>query len=197
MVYNGRFLLWKDLRLQNGFCLWAFCLLQQRRCFQVVRYCRMSRMIPTRFIINEKSKGMRKLALVTAITVVLFSVAADIFAQSTYKDVSILRGRDSPDDCISCDWTTNCVYVCNYNKYPVVVRYEYKLNSRDGEWRKSREFEVMPAEEPGPDLERSDVPYSMRDYQLLECHDGEIKALRITYVHVKKPSVLEQLLELI
>ncbi len=116
----------------------------------------------------------------------LLAFTANLFA-SVYKDVCIERGGDNPDEYPNSDWTTNCVYVCNLNEYPVILQYEYKLNSRDAAWQRSKEHTVEPYKEVSTfEYENLDtrIPYGYKNFTLLDCFDGEIKALRIVYVKI-------------
>jgi hypothetical protein len=131
---------------------------------------------------------MNKLFIVMVIS--LFALCGQAFAQvSGYKNVYITRGDKDPDTCSSCDWTKNCVYIMNANEYPVRVRVEYKLNSRDAPWQSYNIEEEIPySERQELDSGQTEIPYGMREYQLIDCFEGEIKALRITYVNIIKPS---------
>jgi hypothetical protein len=128
-----------------------------------------------------------------AILLLPFAFCGQAIAQSTYKDVYITRGDKDSDSCHSCDWTKNCVYICNYNKYPVIVKFEYKLNSREAPWQSyTIENAVSVSVRQDLDVNYTDIPYGLWDYQVVDCFDGEIKALRITYVDILSPSFLQK-----
>ncbi len=136
---------------------------------------------------------MKRISPFIIIGLFLLAFATDAFAQSSYKGVSITRGDKDPRNCIEGDWRTNCVYVCNYNKYPATVRFEYKLNSRDAPWQQSGTYELKPYQE-GQLKNRTDKPRNMKDYNKLECYNGEIKALRIVYVNIDNSEKVKEVL---
>ena len=93
---------------------------------------------------------------------------ATINAQTTYKGVTI--DRDSQDN--------RCVVVKNANSYPVDVKFQYKIGSRDEAWR--------------------DFSY---DYLYLEANQtkvfsvgSKIYGLNLIYVDILKPSVGDKIL---
>jgi hypothetical protein len=85
-------------------------------------------------------------------------------AQSTYKGVTI--DRDSHD---------NTVFnAYNSNSYPVKIQIEYKIGSRDAEWRSFRngDYVELPA-------------HSSEKYRI----GSKIYALNLTYVDILQPGV--------
>ncbi|MDR1527171.1 MAG: hypothetical protein LBS46_05825 [Dysgonamonadaceae bacterium] len=134
---------------------------------------------------------MKTTNLFIVIFLLFFTFYGQAFAQTVgYKDVYITRGDKDPDKCNNCDWTKNCVYITNANKYPVKVRFEYKLNSRDAPWKLYEiKDEVPVSKRQDLDANNTDIPYGMWEYQVVACFNGEIKALRITFIDVIKPPV--------
>ncbi len=130
---------------------------------------------------------MRAIHRILVVGLFLFAFIANSYAQSNYKGISITRGGVDPMQSRHGDWTTDCVYVCNFNEYPAEIQFEYKLNSREAPWRKSKKYTVQPSEDMSAfDYQQmeTDKPYGMKDYDYLESYDGEIKALRIIYVNI-------------
>lgn len=121
---------------------------------------------------------------IVIVNILLLSCSA-IFAQTVYyKDVFIMRGEKDIEKCNKCDWTKNCVYIANYNKYPCIVHFEYKLGSKNAPWQKYIiENDVEVSERPEyVEMGSTDVPFGLLEYRPVACFDSEIKALRITYV---------------
>ncbi len=141
---------------------------------------------------------MRTNNLIIVILFCLFASTIDTFAKTVnYKGVSITRGDKNPEDIgpyDAGDWTTDCVYICNYNRFPVKVKYKYKLDSRDAPWQETITFELSAYEEGYWDGASTDVPSGMKDYQLHTCYSGEIKAIQIVYVDILKPSPINEAL---
>jgi hypothetical protein len=147
-------------------------------------------------MINKNQRIMRMNNLFIAIVISLFALCSQAFAQSSYKNVYIARGDRASDQCSSCDWTKNCVYITNTNKYPVRVKFEYKLNSREAPWQSYIIEEDVPySERQELEINQTDIPYGLWNYYLVACFGSEIKALRITYVDIVKPSAGQKILE--
>lgn len=87
-------------------------------------------------------------------------------AQSTYKGVTIDRDR----------YDNTVFNAYNSNNYPVKIQVEYKIGSRDSEWRSFRngDYVEIPAN-------------STKTYRL----GNKIYALNLTYVDILKPGVGE------
>ena len=88
-------------------------------------------------------------------------------AQSTYKGVTI--DRDHND--------VTCIVVTNSNSYPVKIKMDYKIISRDTEWRPFRYGEMV--EIPANEVRKFWV-------------ESKIYGLNLNYVDILKPSFLEQ-----
>ena len=130
---------------------------------------------------------MKTIKTIIILSLLLITYTTDAYAQSHYKDVYIMRGGNDPEKRPNSDWKTNCVYGANLNNYPVTMRFEYKLNSREAPWRKSNTYQLPPFQMIDPhtiDYNNTDIPAGYFDYRLLDSFDGEIKALRIIYVNI-------------
>ncbi len=142
---------------------------------------------------------MKTSHLIIVTFLLVFACTSNVFAERKtvdYKGVSITRGDTGFSGCLHCDWINNCVYIMNLNNYPVKVRYEYKLNSRDAAWQSSTIFELpaRPTEEEREPFNpyETEKPGWAEEYQEHQCYPGEIKALRIVYVDILKPSPILQ-----
>lgn len=104
---------------------------------------------------------------------VLFSMFCVLInAQSTYKGVTIDRDRND----------VKCIVVTNSNNYPVNIKMDYKIISRDTEWKPFRYGELVhiPANE------------TMRFWA-----ESKIYGLNLNYVDILQPSVFEQVVKAI
>ena len=90
-------------------------------------------------------------------------------AQTTYKGVTI--DRDYQDN--------KCVVVKNSNSYPVEIRFQYKVGSRDTEWR---DFTTSTIHIEANSTERYYV-------------NSKIYGLNLIYVDILQPSFLKQVVE--
>ena len=119
-----------------------------------------------------------KIKLIIAV-VALQILSTSLFAENNtcYKGVCIKRG----------DTDKNCVYATNDNSYDAFIQFEYKVVSdRNAPWiNYPGRIEVSPRGHVGA------------IYTKLRCIDSEIKALRITYVDVRKPSVGEEVMKVL
>lgn len=95
-----------------------------------------------------------------------------INAQTTYKGVTIDRDRND----------VKCIVVTNSNNYPVNIKMDYKIISRDTEWKPFRYGELVhiPANE------------TMRFWA-----ESKIYGLNLNYVDILQPSVFEQVVKAI
>lgn len=91
-----------------------------------------------------------------------------INAQTTYKGVTI--DRDHYDN--------TSIRVTNSNNYPVQIRLEYKVGSKDAEWRTYIVDHKLNAHYEG----------------ILGSVGSKIYGLKLTYVDIEKPSVVEGVL---
>ncbi len=91
-------------------------------------------------------------------------------AQTTYKGVTIDRDRKD----------VTCIVVTNSNSYPVNIKMDYKIISRDTEWKPFRYGEMVqiPANE------------TMRFWA-----ESKIYGLNLNYVDILKPSAIGQFFE--
>lgn len=91
-------------------------------------------------------------------------------AQTTYKGVTIDRDRSD----------VTCIVVTNSNSYPVNIKMDYKIISRDTEWKPFRYGEMVqiPANE------------TMKFWA-----ESKIYGLNLNYVDILKPSVVGQIFE--
>ena len=91
------------------------------------------------------------------------------YAQCEYKGITIERGSN-----------VNTVIVYNSNPYPCKFNFEYKIGSKESSWRDYRanftNFEYV--EIPAKGERKLDL-------------GSKIYALKLTYVHIEKPSVGE------
>lgn len=85
------------------------------------------------------------------------------FAQTTYKGVTLDRGKDSE---------TNCIYIFNDNADSVRVFIQYKVGNRNTDW----------IDYPVPQL----IPPSILDPQLIGCVDSTIIGLNLLDVMIVK-----------
>ena len=112
----------------------------------------------------------------------------------SYKGVSIMRGGHKIEH--GCDWTQNCVYAVNHNTYDVIVKFDYKLDSQESPWKHCTRLDIYsteplvlpPSSREYMYVSGSHIPAGYSNYTQLICFDDhEIKALRITYVDIRKP----------
>lgn len=82
--------------------------------------------------------------------------ASNLYAQATYKKVTLDRGKGSE---------TNCIYVLNDNADSVMVFIQYKIGNRHTEW----------IDYPVPRL----IPPTVLDPQLIGCVDSTIVGLNL------------------
>lgn len=100
-------------------------------------------------------------------TILCCICCASISAQTTYKGVTIDRDRND----------VKCIVVKNANSYPVKIKMDYKIISRDTEWKPFRYGEMI--EIPANEERRFWV-------------ESKIYGLNLNYVDILKPSFLEQ-----
>lgn len=133
-----------------------------------------------------------------------FFCTSSLFAQKNtcYKGVCIMRGEHKPGHSDAygedCGWTNNCVYVENNNSYEAVIQFDYKLEDRESPWRHCSWAENNDhLRVPAKDCQKWNVSHipSYLCYSQLRCFDGEIKALRLTYVDILKPSVGDEIMK--
>ena len=103
--------------------------------------------------------------MVKPIPIILLSIfcACCIYAQTTYKRVTLDRGKDSE---------TNCIYVFNDNADSVKVFIQYKIGDRYTAW----------IDYPVPQL----IPPSILEPQLIGCVDSAIIGLNLLDVKIIK-----------
>lgn len=93
----------------------------------------------------------------------LIVCACDLCAQTTYKRVTLDRGKGSE---------TNCIYILNDNADSVMVFIQYKVGNRNTEW----------IDYPVPQL----IPPTILDPQLIGCVDSTIIGLNLLDVIIVK-----------
>lgn len=89
--------------------------------------------------------------------------AYNLCAQTTYKRVTLDRGKGSE---------TNCIYVLNDNADSVMIFIQYKVGNRNTEW----------IDYPVPQL----IPPTILDQQLIGCVDSTIIGLNLLDVIIVK-----------
>lgn len=99
-------------------------------------------------------------------TVLLGFCFTMVYAESSYKNVTIDRDK----------YDNTCFTAQNFNSYPVKIQVEYKIGSRDAEWRDYQGGAYI------------DIPAN----KTLKFPVGsKIFALKLTYVDILKPTVGE------
>ena len=86
----------------------------------------------------------------------LIVCACDLYAQTTYKRVTLDRGKGSE---------TNCIYILNDNADSVMVFIQYKIGNRHTDW----------IDFPVPQL----IPPTILEPQLIGCVDSTIIGLNL------------------
>ena len=106
------------------------------------------------------------------ITIICCVYCAFLSAQTTYKGVTIDRDRSD----------VTCIVVTNSNSYPVNIKMDYKIISKDTEWKPFRYGEMVqiPANE------------TRRFWA-----ESKIYGLNLNYVDILKPSVVGQIFEVL
>lgn len=106
--------------------------------------------------------AMRKRLLYLSFLLIV-CVYNNLYAQTTYKRVTLDRGKD-PE--------TNCIYIINDNADSVMVFIQYKVGNRHTEW----------IDYPVPQL----IPPTILDPQLIGCVDSTIIGLNLLDVIIVK-----------
>lgn len=107
----------------------------------------------------------------------IFTIFSSMFcvllnAQTTYKGVTIDRDRND----------VKCIVVTNSNNYPVNIKMDYKIISRDTEWKPFRYGEMV------------HIP---KNETMKFWVESKIYGLNLNYVDILQPSVLEQVVKAI